>query len=678
MDLLLSIILLLVMLLISNIISHYIPSIPTALTQIALGILFALFIKDLSFELKTEWFLLLFIAPLLYNDGRRFPREDLWKMRWPILANAFILVFLTTIIGGYFIHWLIPSIPLAAAFALAAILSPTDPVAVNGIAERIYLPTIILRLVRGESLINDASGLIAFNYAVAAVVTGYFSLHEATTDFIYVVIIGAIAGIILGLLAILIRYVLRRQGIQDVTFYSLLQFVTPFIVYIVSEEVLHASGVIAVVAAGIIHSSISDKAGMKSAEEQVVTENMWSIILFVLNGVVFLLLGLSLPSSMRETVENPSISNWLVLGYVLAIGLAIMVIRVVWSYCFLSIGYYIPKRKRQSKPSWKVALLTGLTGVRGAITMAGVLSMPYFVASGDLFPERSLIVFLAGGVILFTLLAATFLLPLISKKSIEPENEEEKEFLEAQMKLKILRTAIKRIEEEMEPENQSAGYELIGEYKRMIEQIRYENKNLDFIKESQKQKIEARLVGLRAERRYIQKAAAEGPVSEKIVKRLEKSFDLRENLLTENIFSKIMSLFGQLVRRFKQYKRRLSKDNVKADGMLNDMRDIQIEATKAAIRKLEEYAEETTNPHVSSIIYEYRRIIDRLKQPYATRPNHIMKDQQKEELRFKAIEAERAEIQRMYEEGHINRELAQDLRRFVNYVESVMLQEIDE
>lgn len=678
MDLLLSILLLLVMLLISNIISHYIPSIPTALTQISMGILFAFFVKDLSFELKTEWFLLLFIAPLLYNDGRRFPREDLWKMRWPILANAFILVFLTTIIGGYFIHWLIPSIPLAAAFALAAILSPTDPVAVNGIAERIYLPTIILRLVRGESLINDASGLIAFNYAVAAVVTGYFSLREATTDFIYVVIVGAIAGIILGLLAILIRYALRRQGIQDVTFYSLLQFVTPFIVYIVSEEVLHASGVIAVVAAGIIHSSLSERTGMKSAEEQVVTENMWSIILFVLNGVVFLLLGLSLPSSMRATVENPLISNWLVLGYVLAIGLFIMVIRIVWSYCFLSIGYYITKRKDQAKPSWKVALLTGLTGVRGAITMAGVLSMPYFVASGDLFPERSLIVFIAGGVILFTLLAATFVLPLISKKSIEPENDEEKEFLDAQMKLKILRTAIKRIEEEMEPENQSAGYELIGEYKKMIEQIRYENKDLEFIKESQKQRIEARLVGLRAERRYIQEAAPDGPGSVEIVKRLEKSLDIRENLLTENLLSKITTLFGQLFRKYKQYKRRLSKDSEKAAILLNDMRDIQIEATKAAIQKLEVYAEETNNPHVSSIIYEYHRIIERLKQPVVARFNNVMRDQQKEELRFKAIEAERADIQRMYEEGQINRELAQDLRRFVNYVESVMLQEIEE
>lgn len=230
MELLITIILLLFCLLISNIVSHYLPSIPTALTQIAFGVVMALLFSDFELELEAEWFLLLFVAPLLYNDGRHFPREELWKMRTSILGNAIILVLLTTIVGGYFVHWLIPSIPLAAAFALAAILSPTDPVAVNGIAKRIHIPASVLNLVRGESLINDASGLVAFNYAVAAVVTGYFSITEALTDFTYTFFIGAVAGLVLSLLIIIIRFILRKQGIQDVTFHSLLQVLTPFLI----------------------------------------------------------------------------------------------------------------------------------------------------------------------------------------------------------------------------------------------------------------------------------------------------------------------------------------------------------------------------------------------------------------------------------------------------------------
>src|SRR5690606_11998201 len=126
------------------------------------------------------------------------------------------------IVGGYFIHWLIDEIPLAAAFALAAILSPTDPVAVNGIAQRIHIPQKVLNLVRGESLINDASGLVAFNYAVTAVVTGYFSLSEAALDFSYKFVAGGVLGLVLGFLVIWIRYIIRQQGINDVTFLSLL------------------------------------------------------------------------------------------------------------------------------------------------------------------------------------------------------------------------------------------------------------------------------------------------------------------------------------------------------------------------------------------------------------------------------------------------------------------------
>jgi monovalent cation/hydrogen antiporter len=369
MNLLITILLLLVCLLISNIISRYTPFIPTALIQIMLGIFLAFIFRDISFELETEWFLLLFVAPLLYNDGRHFPREELWNMRESILGNAIILVLLTTLGGGYFIHWLIPEIPLAAAFALAAILSPTDPVAVNGIAKRIRIPDNVLTLVRGESLINDASGLVAFNYAVAAIVTGYFSLKQALFDFTYMFIAGAVLGLVLGLFITWGRYMLRKKGITDVTFHALFSVLTPFIIYIITEELLHASGVIAVVIAGIVHSILSERTETLVAEERVLTENIWSIILFVLNGIVFLLLGLNIPASMAETVANPNISNLLAVTYVIVFGIVILGIRFIWSYIFTFYKYRIRQKKGAVKPSVKTSLLVSLTGVRGAVTM---------------------------------------------------------------------------------------------------------------------------------------------------------------------------------------------------------------------------------------------------------------------------------------------------------------------
>ncbi|NRZ02132.1 NhaP-type Na+/H+ or K+/H+ antiporter, partial [Clostridium beijerinckii] len=266
MDLLMTILLLMGCLLISNIISHYVPSIPTALTQIVLGVIIAFAFKHTSFELEEEWFFLLFVAPILYNDGKYFPREELWKMRRSIFGNSLILVLLTTIGGGYFIHWMIPGIPLAAAFALAAILSPTDPVAVNGIAKRIHIPEKVLNLVKGESLINDASGIVAFNYAIAAVVTGYFSLKDAILNFSYLFLAGAVLGVIFALILTLIRFNLRKEGINDVVFHSLLQILAPFVIFIITEEFLHASGVIAVVVAGIVHSLISRRFETSIAE----------------------------------------------------------------------------------------------------------------------------------------------------------------------------------------------------------------------------------------------------------------------------------------------------------------------------------------------------------------------------------------------------------------------------
>lgn len=275
--------------------------------------------------------MLLFIAPLLYNDGRNYPRDELWRMKGAILSNAILLVFLTTLGGGFFIHWLIDEIPLAAAFALAAILSPTDPVAVNGIAKRVRLPKKVLNLVRGESLINDASGLVAFNYAITAVVTGYFSWQEAALDFSYKFVAGGILGLVLALLLIGIRLALRRQGIIDVTFHTLLQILTPFFIFIISEDVLHASGVIAVVVAGIIHSLVREQTATLVAEEQVLTENIWTILLFILNGIVFLLLGMSIPASMSGILENPEMGLGLIFSYVIAIGLVILGIRFIWA-----------------------------------------------------------------------------------------------------------------------------------------------------------------------------------------------------------------------------------------------------------------------------------------------------------------------------------------------------------
>ncbi|MDT2829428.1 sodium:proton antiporter [Vagococcus carniphilus] len=407
-------ILLILLVIISNIISHYMVFMPTALIEIALGVMAALLL-NVQIELETDWFMLLFIAPLLYADAKHFPKKELWELRAPIFANAIWLVLLTTLLGGFLINFFIEEISLPLSFALAAVLSPTDPVAVQGIAEQVKLPKRLLSLISGESLINDASGLIAFKYALAAFLTGSFSVKTATTDFLYMAFIGMLVGLILSKLFYFVETILLRQGIQDVILHVSLQVLTPFIIFI-AAEIFHASGVIAVVVAGVVSIQQEPLYRRQYSEIKLVSTRVWDIIIYQLNGIVFVVLGASLPFAMHSAIINPAINNWTLIRYVVIIWLILLIIRTLWSYGYMWFSYIKSRNLINIKPQFYTALLTGLTGVRGAVTMAMVLSIPFFLINGEIFKERYLIIFLASGVILTSLIVAVIALPFLTKK----------------------------------------------------------------------------------------------------------------------------------------------------------------------------------------------------------------------------------------------------------------------
>ena len=673
MDLLLFVLLLLFCLLISNIISHYTPFIPTALIQIAIGVVVVLFVDDISLEIETEWFLLLFIAPLLYSDGRNFPRDELWRMRGPILGNAIFLVLITTVAGGYFIHWLISDIPLPAAFALAAILSPTDPVAVNGIAKRIHLPQKVLNLVRGESLINDASGLVAFNYAVAAVVTGYFSIQEAALDFSYKFLAGLFLGVFLGLLVTGIRYLLRKQGISDVTFQSLLSILTPFLIFYITEDVLHASGVIAVVVAGIIHALVRERTETFVAEEQLLTENIWTILLFILNGIVFLLLGLSIPSSMSGVLENENISELLLLSYVAAIALAILGIRLVWAYLYAQFEYKRGKMDDLEKPTIKTAVMVSLTGVRGTVTMVGVLSIPFALENGDDFPNRSLIIFLAAGTILFTLLAATVLLPLFSRGRQEEQKGAKLETEEARRR--ILLVSLKKLKNELNVENEVAAYELIDEYTMRLNQLDYDESSLEKRTKRLRDRMrEIRFAALQEERKFIDRLYEKGEMPQEIYDAFDKSLIRREQAISKGFRSIIVFIEGKAARAFKRFGGQYVKDEETRLVKVRGAKEIQVQALQKGLEKLEHLAAEMDNKDMmQAVITDYRQMIGGLKRPDSQYNEDF--ELLKEELRIVVMDKGRSEIYKMYERGDITRDQAKELRRYVNHLESITLYE---
>ncbi|WP_180383613.1 cation:proton antiporter, partial [Lentilactobacillus parabuchneri] len=251
------------------------------------------------------------------------------------------------------------------------------------------LPEGILHIVSGESLINDASGLIAFKYAVAATVTGVFSIKSAAIDFIYISIVGFVSGIVIIALILMMENWLYRQGINDVIFSTVLQVTTPFVVYLVTEEFFHASGVIAVVAAGIIFHFYGTAPDRSQPELKLVSEKTWDIIIYTLNGIVFLILGIELPLATTNVIQNNKINTFAALGISFVAWLILLAIRVFWIYTYQAVSSLrsrkIKSLKTKQMPTFKAALLAGLSGVRGAVTMAGVLSIPMTIDGGSPF-----------------------------------------------------------------------------------------------------------------------------------------------------------------------------------------------------------------------------------------------------------------------------------------------------
>ncbi|MFD1123868.1 cation:proton antiporter [Lentilactobacillus raoultii] len=694
-----AVILLMALVVISNVIDHFIPAIPVSLIQVALGLGLALILR-ISIPLETDWFLLLFVAPLLFNDGRRFPKRELWKLRGPILANAIVLVFLTTLLGGLLFHVLIPAMPFSVSFALAAILSPTDPVAVQSISQRANLPESVLHIVSGESLINDASGLIAFKYAIAATVTGIFSIKAATIDFFYISLMGFVSGIVIIAVILILENWLYRQGINDVIFSTVLRVTTPFVVYLLTEELFHASGVIAVVAAGIVFHFYGTAPDRSQPELTLVSEKTWDIIIYTLNGIVFLILGIELPIATTNVIENDRINTFAAFGISFVAWLILLAIRVTWIYGYQFVSDWRARKANQSKKqtgSFKAALLAGLSGVRGAVTMAGVLSIPAVISSGRPFPSRSLALFVAASVIIISLVVATVMLPLISENkaplltraNFSGEDEldatvkepEDPKYISAdEARLYIMKLAVQRIEEERRPTNQKEAYDLILDYQFLIRRLELkiqDKKEMDSIISDE---LALRRVALRGERAAIQRLFNEKQISRETFLVATERLQRLERQMIHSIGRKRHMGRGsiqQLVRVKNKFSLWLIQRKSKTD-ITDQLALVQREQAKGAIKELSRYfaRDDIDNQRFDSqsvyhLIIHYRNQIELAKEHSKQQiKDHTM---QYQHLRIKALAAEREGVQILLEQGHIDWSMAAHLRQYINYSETVLI-----
>ena len=403
------------------------------LVQIGLGAAIVL-ITGKTVDLEPDIFFLLFLPPLLFLDGWRIPKEDLFRDRAVILELALGLVLFTVVGLGFLIWWMIPEMPLPVAFALAAILSPTDPIAVQAIAARAPIPKRLMHILEGESLLNDATGLTCMRIAVAAATTGAFSIGHAVGTFAWLALVGVAVGVLVTMaISYAKSFVSRRWG-EDVGAQILVSLLIPFAAYLVAEE-LHASGILAAVAAGVT-MSFTERGGITGqsmAMTRIRRSVVWDTVQFVANGIIFVILGEQMPSIMSRAAEvvagtsRPEV--WWLAVYVFGIVATLAALRFVWVWTSLKLTLF---RRRHRGPPAKVGLrltmVMSLAGVRGAITLAGILTLPFALGDGSPMPSRNLAIFLAAGVIVVSLVLATFALPrLLKNVELPPEPSHEQE-----------------------------------------------------------------------------------------------------------------------------------------------------------------------------------------------------------------------------------------------------------
>jgi CPA1 family monovalent cation:H+ antiporter len=515
-------------------------SLPLPLVQIALGASFAALSED-AVQLDPQVFFLLFLPPLLFLDGWRIPKQDLFRDSRLILQLALGLVVFTVVGAGLLIHWLIPSMPLAVAFALAAIVSPTDPVAVSSLTTRVPMPPRLMHLLEGEALLNDASGLVCFRFAVAAAMTGSFSLASASLAFLWLAVGGIAIGVAVTLGVTRGHALITRLVGEDAGAPILISLLMPFGAYLAAEH-LGGSGILAAVAAGITMSYV-ELTGRTLAVTRVQRAAVWNAVQFALNGIVFVLLGEQLPGilsgAMASAEQSGHTNPWWLAAYALAINFGLAALRLLWVWISIGLDRFVARRRGHGKterPSWRLVVATSLAGVRGTITLAGVLTLPLLLPDGQPFPARDLAIFLAAAVILLSLVVASIGLPRLLlglQLPAEPHVEREKDLARREAADAAI-AAIERARSELpeaaaDPETYTnAAARVMALYQRRTS-ADAAGIDAETLRRADQAERNLRLVGLRAERDSIFRMARRRRISDQVARRLVREIDLLES-----------------------------------------------------------------------------------------------------------------------------------------------------
>ena len=518
MNLLLYIIIFLSVLIVSNAMNKLFPSLPTPLVQILLGIGLKFLLPIGRFHLETEIFLALIIGPLLFREAEESDVTSILK-HWKIVVYLiFPVIFLSTLSLGFLAHVLWAVLPLAACIAVGAALGPTDLVAFASLSERFTFPKRVENILKGEGLLNDASGLVAFQFALMAWMTGTFSIKQASFSLLISIIGGFIVGSFTAFLNRQLQKLLHTVRASDIAGELLLELSLPLLTFFLAEEI-HVSGIIAVVVAGIFKASRFKRITLLEAQVNIVTDTIWQTVTFMLNGSVFVILGIELETIAEPILKNPVYDNFWLLLTILLLTIVLFAIRFV-----MISGFYFLRslrlKKRMSNYWRDMALLT-FSGVKGTVSIATILLIPTALEK-----KYPLLLFLVAGVTLLSFLTGLVVLPRLSENK-----EESSDYL---MQIAILNDVVQELEKELKHTKVKAPlYAAIDNYHGRIEHLILEQEG----KSVQKDLTDLQLLMLSIESDGLEQAYEERNISNRAYSIYQRYLWSMEQSINRNLAS---------------------------------------------------------------------------------------------------------------------------------------------
>ncbi len=660
---------------VSSFVHTFIPKVPLAFIQIFLGMILYLTPIPVEFNFDSELFMVTLIAPLLFVEGVNVSRVHLRKYIKPVMMMALGLV-ITTVIGvGLFIHWIWPELPIGAAFAIAAILCPTDAVAVQAITKGKVLPKGSMTILEGESLLNDAAGIISFKIAVGVLITGTFSIFDAIQQFLIASIGGAIVGLIIGMALVRFRLTLMRRGIENINMFTFIQLLTPFVTYLIAE-LFHASGIIAAVVAGLVHGFERDRIAQTRTQLQMSYNHTWSILGYVLNGFVFSILGFLVPEVIVKIIKTEPHNLLFLIVITLLVALAVYLFRFVWVYVlypyfYLSVSPFqkmISKNDEdkvtESKPKRSLyALIMTLCGVHGTISLAIALTLPYLLANHETFAYRNDLLFIASGMVILSLIIAQVILPLVTPDSPEVKI--------GNMSFKEARIYI--LEHVIDYLNQKSTFETSYRYGNVIKD--YHDK-LTFLKtvekedENSKELERLQKIAFNVETKTLEKLVDDGEITESVLENYMRYAERTEVYKQASLLRRIIvGLRGMLLKRRVKTKINSASSLSVTDNLL-ELSKINKLVHYNVVSRLAKEATTDNKLEVGMICDGYLMRIDNLT------PNNFFNSRHEDTLtkiKLNALREQRRILRELIENDEITEGTALKLRESINYDEMVIV-----